>query len=71
MIVSRADHDDGDAANEDLVLRHAKRDSLDMHRMRREEESGNERRTLRRVSALIEEVNRKWPFQRDTEIRLP
>lgn len=27
--------------------------------------------TLRRVSGLIEEVNRKWPFQRETEIKLP
>ena len=27
--------------------------------------------TLRRVSGLIEEVNRKWPFQRESEIKLP
>jgi phospholipid/cholesterol/gamma-HCH transport system substrate-binding protein len=27
--------------------------------------------SLRRVQALIDEVNRKWPFARDTEIRLP
>lgn len=27
--------------------------------------------TLRRVSGLIEEVNRKWPFQRETEVKLP
>ncbi len=27
--------------------------------------------SLRRVSGLIEEVNRKWPFARDREIRLP
>jgi len=26
--------------------------------------------SLRRVSALIEEINRKWPFQRETEIKL-
>ncbi|MGQ0653229.1 MAG: MlaD family protein [Betaproteobacteria bacterium] len=26
---------------------------------------------LRRVSGLIEEVNRKWPFQRESEIKLP
>jgi phospholipid/cholesterol/gamma-HCH transport system substrate-binding protein len=27
--------------------------------------------SLRRVAALIEEVNRKWPFKRDSELRLP
>ena len=27
--------------------------------------------SLRKVSGLIEEINRKWPFQRDSEIRLP
>lgn len=27
--------------------------------------------SLRKVSQLVDEVNRKWPFARDTEIRLP
>jgi phospholipid/cholesterol/gamma-HCH transport system substrate-binding protein len=27
--------------------------------------------SLRKVTGLIDEINRKWPFQRDTEIRLP
>jgi phospholipid/cholesterol/gamma-HCH transport system substrate-binding protein len=27
--------------------------------------------SLRRVSGLIDEINRKWPFARDTEVRLP
>jgi phospholipid/cholesterol/gamma-HCH transport system substrate-binding protein len=27
--------------------------------------------SLRKVSGLIDEINRKWPFQRQTEIRLP
>jgi len=27
--------------------------------------------SLRKVSALIEEINRKWPFKRDAEIKLP
>jgi phospholipid/cholesterol/gamma-HCH transport system substrate-binding protein len=27
--------------------------------------------SLRKVSALIDEINRKWPFQREAEIRLP
>jgi phospholipid/cholesterol/gamma-HCH transport system substrate-binding protein len=27
--------------------------------------------SLRKVSALIDEINRKWPFERDTKIKLP
>jgi phospholipid/cholesterol/gamma-HCH transport system substrate-binding protein len=27
--------------------------------------------SLRRVNSLIDEVNRKWPFARDTEVKLP
>lgn len=27
--------------------------------------------SLRKVEQLVNEINRKWPFQRDTEIRLP
>ncbi|MBC7803906.1 MAG: MCE family protein [Candidatus Parcubacteria bacterium] len=27
--------------------------------------------SLRKVAALIEEINRKWPFERDSKIRLP
>jgi phospholipid/cholesterol/gamma-HCH transport system substrate-binding protein len=27
--------------------------------------------SLRKVTSLIDEINRKWPFQRDSEIRLP
>jgi phospholipid/cholesterol/gamma-HCH transport system substrate-binding protein len=26
---------------------------------------------VRKLGSLIDEVNRKWPFKRDTEIRLP
>jgi phospholipid/cholesterol/gamma-HCH transport system substrate-binding protein len=26
---------------------------------------------LRRIEQLINEINRKWPFKRDTEIKLP
>jgi phospholipid/cholesterol/gamma-HCH transport system substrate-binding protein len=26
---------------------------------------------LRKVEALIDQVNRKWPFARDTEVKLP
>jgi phospholipid/cholesterol/gamma-HCH transport system substrate-binding protein len=27
--------------------------------------------SLRKVNRLVDEVNRKWPFKRDTEIKLP
>jgi phospholipid/cholesterol/gamma-HCH transport system substrate-binding protein len=27
--------------------------------------------SLRKVTGLIDEINRKWPFQRESEIRLP
>jgi phospholipid/cholesterol/gamma-HCH transport system substrate-binding protein len=27
--------------------------------------------SLRKVSQLADEINRKWPFARDTELRLP
>lgn len=27
--------------------------------------------SLRKVDHLVNEINRKWPFARDTEIRLP
>jgi len=26
---------------------------------------------LRKISSLIDELNRKWPFERKTDIRLP
>ena len=27
--------------------------------------------TLRKVEGMINELNRKWPFARDTEVKLP
>jgi len=27
--------------------------------------------SLRKVESLVDEVNRKWPFARDTELKLP
>ena len=27
--------------------------------------------SLRKVAALIDEINRKWPFERDTKMKLP
>lgn len=40
--------------------------TADLGTLRREVES-----SLRRVNSLIEEINRKWPFARDTEVKLP
>ncbi|MGE0876173.1 MAG: MlaD family protein [Burkholderiales bacterium] len=40
--------------------------STDLGALRAEVEA-----SLRKVAHLIDEVNRKWPFERDTEIRLP
>jgi phospholipid/cholesterol/gamma-HCH transport system substrate-binding protein len=27
--------------------------------------------SLRKVSAILDEINRKWPFERNTDIKLP
>lgn len=40
--------------------------SADLGALRAEVEA-----SLRKVTSLIEEINRKWPFERDTKIRLP
>jgi phospholipid/cholesterol/gamma-HCH transport system substrate-binding protein len=40
--------------------------SADLGALRAEVEA-----SLRKVTALIEEINRKWPFERDTKIKLP
>jgi len=40
--------------------------TTDLTALRTEVES-----SLRKVDGLIDEINRKWPFSRDTEIRLP
>ena len=40
--------------------------STDLGALRTEVES-----SLRKVSQLVDEVNRKWPFARDTELKLP
>jgi phospholipid/cholesterol/gamma-HCH transport system substrate-binding protein len=40
--------------------------TTDLGALRAEVES-----SLRRVSALIDEIDRKWPFARDTEVKLP
>ncbi|MCM2326527.1 MAG: MlaD family protein [Lysobacter sp.] len=40
--------------------------TADLGTLRQEVES-----SLRRVNSLIDEINRKWPFARDTEVKLP
>ena len=40
--------------------------TTDLDALRSEVETG-----LRKIDSLINEVNRKWPFARDTEIKLP
>jgi phospholipid/cholesterol/gamma-HCH transport system substrate-binding protein len=32
---------------------------------------GDVEASLRKVNRLVDEINRKWPFARDTEIKLP
>jgi phospholipid/cholesterol/gamma-HCH transport system substrate-binding protein len=44
----------------------AKAASTDLGALRAEVDA-----TVRRISGLIEEINRKWPFERKTEIKLP
>jgi phospholipid/cholesterol/gamma-HCH transport system substrate-binding protein len=44
----------------------AKEATADLGTLRNEVES-----SLRRVETLVNEINRKWPFKRDTEIKLP
>jgi phospholipid/cholesterol/gamma-HCH transport system substrate-binding protein len=40
--------------------------STDLAALRAEVEA-----SLRKVGGLIDEINRKWPFERKTELRLP
>jgi phospholipid/cholesterol/gamma-HCH transport system substrate-binding protein len=54
------------SANARTVTESAKAATTDLAALRAEVDA-----TVRRVGSLIEEINRKWPFQRDTEIRLP
>lgn len=48
------------------IARNAKGASADLISLRGEVE-----RSLRKATQLIDEINRKWPFARDTEIKLP
>ncbi|HWA37122.1 MAG TPA: MlaD family protein [Burkholderiales bacterium] len=48
------------------VSGNAKAASSDLRALRAEVDA-----SLRKVSAVLDEINRKWPFERNTEIRLP
>lgn len=53
-------------ANAQAISVNAKAASTDLVVLRAEVDA-----SVRKIGALIDEVNRKWPFARDTEIRLP
>jgi len=57
---------DGILADAQAVAGNAKAATTDLAALRAEVEA-----SLRKVTSLIEEINRKWPFERDTKIRLP
>jgi phospholipid/cholesterol/gamma-HCH transport system substrate-binding protein len=57
---------DGVLADAQVVATHARVASTDLNALRAEVES-----SLRKVGQLVDEVNRKWPFARDLEIKLP
>ena len=57
---------DGILADAQAVGTNAKAATTDLAVLRAEVEA-----SLRKVNSLIEEVNRKWPFERDTKVKLP
>jgi phospholipid/cholesterol/gamma-HCH transport system substrate-binding protein len=57
---------DGILADAQIVGSNAKAATTDLGVLRAEVEA-----SLRKVTSLIEEVNRKWPFERDTKVKLP
>ena len=57
---------DGILADAQAVAKNTKAATADLGTLRAEVEA-----SLRRVSSLIDEINRKWPFERDTKLKLP
>lgn len=57
---------DGILADAQAVAGNAKAATTDLAALRAEVEA-----SLRKVAGLIDEINRKWPFERDTKIKLP
>lgn len=53
-------------ADAQSVSNSAKAATTDLAALRAEVEA-----SLRKVTSLMEEINRKWPFERDTKIKLP
>lgn len=53
-------------ADAQAVASNAKVATTDLGALRAEVEA-----SLRKVGALIDEINRKWPFERDTKVKLP
>jgi phospholipid/cholesterol/gamma-HCH transport system substrate-binding protein len=57
---------DGILADAEQVSGNAKAATKDLAALRAEVDA-----SVRKISALIDEINRKWPFERKNEIRLP
>jgi phospholipid/cholesterol/gamma-HCH transport system substrate-binding protein len=57
---------DGILADVQVVGSNTKAATADLNTLRAEVEA-----SLRKVTSLIEEINRKWPFERDTKVKLP
>ncbi len=57
---------DGILADAQAVAGNTKAATADLAQLRAEVEA-----SLRKVASLIDEINRKWPFERDTKIKLP
>ena len=57
---------DGILADAQAVAGSAKAATTDLAALRAEVEA-----SLRKVASLIDEINRKWPFERETKIKLP
>jgi phospholipid/cholesterol/gamma-HCH transport system substrate-binding protein len=57
---------DGVLAEAQAVAKNAHTATDDLGRLRGEVDA-----SLRKVNRLVDEINRKWPFKQDTEIKLP
>jgi phospholipid/cholesterol/gamma-HCH transport system substrate-binding protein len=57
---------DGILADAEQISGNAKAATKDLGQLRADVDAN-----LRKISSLIDEINRKWPFERKTEIRLP
>jgi phospholipid/cholesterol/gamma-HCH transport system substrate-binding protein len=53
-------------ADAQVIAGNAKEATMDLGALRAEVDA-----SLRKVEALVDEINRKWPFARDTEMKLP